>query len=164
MDNQETFIALYDSHILAEDAVKKFQQAGYDMKKLSIVGQDYRTEENVVGFYNLGDRVRKWGSGGAFWGSIWGLLLGSAFFIIPGIGPVFIAGPLIAALVGALEGAIVLGGISALGAALYSLGIPKNSIVQYETEIKAGKFMLVAHGTAYEVTKAREILGSLVND
>lgn len=159
MDNQNTFVALYDTHDLAEEAVKKLHKAGYDMKKLSIVGQDYHTEESVVGYYNLGDRVKKWGGAGAFWGGIWGLLFGSAFFILPGLGPIVIAGPLIASLVGALEGAVVVGGLSALGAALYSLGIPKNSILQYETELKAGKFMLVAHGTAYDVNHAREVLG-----
>jgi hypothetical protein len=31
--------------------------------------------------------------------------------------------------------------------------IPKNSVVKYETSIKAGKFVLVAHGTAEEVAK-----------
>ncbi|GAB2590740.1 general stress protein [Spirosoma areae] len=159
MNNQNAFVALYDSHELAEDAVKKLQKAGYNMKKLSIVGQDYHTEENVIGYYNLGDRARKWGGAGAFWGGIWGLLFGSAFFFLPGLGPVLIAGPLIASLVAALEGAVVVGGFTALGAALYSLGIPKNSILQYETELKTGKFMLVAHGTADDVERARDILG-----
>jgi hypothetical protein len=31
--------------------------------------------------------------------------------------------------------------------------------VEYETEIKAGKFMLIAHGTHLEVQKARITLG-----
>ena len=39
-----------------------------------------------------------------------------------------------------------------------SFGIPKDSVVKYETAIKAGKFMLIAHGTADEVQKARAIL------
>ncbi|HST11954.1 MAG TPA: hypothetical protein VLL05_16370 [Terriglobales bacterium] len=51
-----------------------------------------------------------------------------------------------------------MGGLGALGAGLYSLGIPKNSIVKYETSIKAGKFVLIAHGTAEEAAKAREML------
>ena len=29
------------------------------MKKLSIVGKDYHTEDHVIGFYNAGDRMRK---------------------------------------------------------------------------------------------------------
>lgn len=159
MDNKKSMVALYDSHDLAEQAVSKLQKGGFDMKQLSIVGKDYHTEENVVGYYNLGDRMLQWGTSGAFWGGIWGMFLGSAFFFIPGIGPLLIAGPFVSALVGALEGAIAMGGISALSAALVSLGIPKDSVVEYETEIKAGKFMLLAHGTHSEVEKAQDILG-----
>ena len=109
------------------------------MKKLSIVGKDYHTEEHVVGYYNTGDRMKYWGKLGAFWGGFWGLLFGSAFFWVPGIGPLLVAGPLVAWIVGALEGAVMTGGLTALGAGLYSIGIPKNSIVQYETEVKNGK-------------------------
>lgn len=163
MDNKKSMVALYDSHDQAEQAVSKLQKEGFDMKQLSIVGKDYHTEENVVGYYNLGDRMMQWGSTGAFWGGIWGLFLGSAFFFIPGVGPLLIAGPFVSALVGALEGAVAMGTLSAFGAALVSLGVPENSVVEYETEIKAGKFMLLAHGTHSEVEKAKEILGIGVN-
>ncbi len=128
------------------------------MKKLSIVGKDYHTEEHVVGYYNTGDRMKYWGKQGAFWGGFWGLLFGAAFFAIPGIGPVVVAGPLVAWIIGALEGAAIVGGVSALGAGLYSIGIPKNSVLEYETAIKAGKYVVVAHGTTEEVTRAKEIL------
>jgi sorbitol-specific phosphotransferase system component IIBC len=128
------------------------------MKKMSIVGKGYHTEESVVGYYNTGDRIKHWGKFGAFWGGLWGLLVGAAFFAVPGIGPVLVAGSLVAAIVGVLEGAVVVGGLSAIGAGLYSLGIPKNSVIQYETAIKTDKFLLVAHGTADEVAKARSIL------
>jgi uncharacterized membrane protein len=158
MENEKSMVALYDTHEQAEQAVKKLQKSGFNMGKLSIVGKDYHMDEHVVGYYNVGDRMKKWGGTGAFWGSIWGLLFGSAFFMIPGIGPLLIAGPFVSSLVGALEGAIVVGGLSTLGAALSSLGIPKDSILEYETEIKAGKFMLLAHGTAAEVARAKEIL------
>jgi uncharacterized membrane protein len=112
----------------------------------------------VLGYYNMGDRMLKWGGNGAFWGSMWGMLFGSAFILIPGVGPLLLAGPLVGMLMGALEGAVVVGGISALGAALASIGIPENSVLDYETEIKAGKFLLIAHGTNTEVARARKIL------
>ncbi|WP_428659927.1 general stress protein [Runella sp.] len=159
MKNENTIVALYDTHDEAEQAVRKLQKSGYDMKQISIVGKDYHTDENVVGYYNIGDRMQKWGGIGAFWGGVWGLLFGSAFFLIPGLGPLLIAGPLVASLVGALEGAVTVGGLSVLGAALVSLGIEKDSILKYETEIKAGKFMLLAHGTETEAQSAKEILG-----
>lgn len=154
----DSVVAVYDSHAAAEAAVKELAKSGFDMKALSIIGKDYATEEGVVGFYNAGDRMKAWGKTGAFWGGLWGMLFGSALFVIPGIGPLFAAGPLVAWIVGALEGAAVVGGMSALGAGLYSVGIPKDSIVNYETQIKAGKFVVIAHGVGARVEKSRTIL------
>jgi uncharacterized membrane protein len=151
-------VAIYKSHAEAETAVKELQYSAFDMKKLSIVGRDYHTDEHVVGYYNARDRMKYWGKTGAFWGGIWGLLFGSAFFLIPGVGPLLVAGPLVGWIVGALEGAVVVGGLSAIGAGLYSLGIPKDSILRYETALKTGKFVVIAHGTAEEVARAREII------
>lgn len=88
------------------------------------------------------------------------MLFGAAFFAIPGIGPVLVAGPLVAWIVGALEGAVVVGGLSALGAGLYSIGIPKDSVVKYELALKSDKFLVLAHGTADEVAKAKDIMQS----
>ena len=151
-------VAIYNTHVEAEKAVEELQKSGFDMKKLSIVGKDYHTEEHVTGYYNAGDRMKYWGKLGAFWGGIWGLLFGSAFFFVPGIGPLVVGGPLVSWIVGALEGAAVVGGLSALGAGLCSVGIPKDSIVKYETAIKSDKFILLVHGTRDEVGRAKEII------
>ncbi len=158
MEKNNSIVAVYPSHTAAEAAIKELQQSGFDMKKLSIVGRGSHTDEQVVGYYNIGDRMEHWGKIGAFWGWIWGLLFGSAFFLIPGLGPLLVAGPLVAWIVGALEGAVVVGGLSALGAGLVSLGIPKDSVLQYETALKTDKFVVVAHGSADEVAHAKDIL------
>jgi hypothetical protein len=158
MSKTNSVVAIYKTHSLAEEAVKELQKSGFDMKKLSIVGKDYHTDEHVVGYYNAGDRMKYWGKLGAFWGGIWGMLFGFAFFAIPGIGPILVAGPLVAWIVGALESAAVVGGLSVLGAGLYSIGIPKDSVVKYETALKSDRFILLAHGTAEEVAKAKDIL------
>ena len=71
-----------------------------------------------------------------------------------------VAGPLVAWIVGALEGAAVVGGVSAIGAGLIGIGIPKDSVVQYELALKTDKFLLMVHGTASEVEKARSIIAS----
>ncbi len=158
MSEKNSIVAIFQSHNQAEDAVRELQKDGFDMKKLSIVGKDYHTDEHVVGYYTTGDRMMYWGKLGAFWGGFWGLLFGSAFFWVPGVGPLVVAGPLVSWIVAALEGAVMTGGLSALGAGLYSIGIPKNSVLQYETEVKNGKLLLVAHGTADEVERARDLL------
>ena len=151
-------VGIYRSHTEAETSVKELQRSGFDMKKLSIVGKDYHTEEHVVGYYNTGDRMKVWGKQGAFWGGLWGLLFGSALFFIPGIGPLIVFGPLVTWIVAGLEGAAVAGGLSALGAALYGIGIPKDSVMQFETALKSDQFLVIAHGAPDEVTKARRIL------
>ena len=158
MSTQNSVVAVYRTHTEADQAVKELQRGGVDMHKLSIMGKGYHTDEQVVGYYNTGDRMKYWGKIGAFWGGFWGLLFGSALFMIPGLGPVLAAGPVVAWIVAGLEGAVAVGGLGALGAGLYSIGIPKDSIVKYETAIRSDQFVLIAHGTAAEVAKARDII------
>ena len=112
MIETNSVVAIYDTHSQADEAVKELQRSGFDMKKMSIVGKDYHTDEHVVGYYNTGDRMQYWGKQGAFWGGLWGMLFGAAFFVIPGLGPILVAGPLVAWIIGALEGAVVVGGLS----------------------------------------------------
>ena len=160
MSDQNAVVAVYASHLEAEAAVKELQRGGIDMHSLSIVGKDSHTDEHVVGYYNTGDRMKYWGKTGAFWGGFWGLLFGSAFFAIPGLGPVLVAGPLVAWIVGGLEGAAVVGGLSAIGAGLYGMGIPKDSVVEYELALKTDKFLLMVHDKASEVEKAKNIIAT----
>jgi hypothetical protein len=160
MAENNSVVAVFDTHEQAAKAIDDLRAAGIDVKSLSIVGKDYYTDEQVTGYYNAGDRMKYWGGLGAFWGGIWGLLAGAALFVVPGTGPVVIAGPFVAWVVGALEGAAVVGGLSVIGAGLFSLGIPKNSILKYEVAIKVGKFVLVVHGSAEDAAKAQAVLSN----
>ncbi|HEY6848748.1 MAG TPA: general stress protein [Terracidiphilus sp.] len=158
MSITNSVVAIYDTHEQAERAIKELQEAGVDMKSLSIAGKDTHTDEHVVGYYNTGDRMKRWGKIGAFWGGFWGLLFGSGMFLIPGLGPILIAGPLVAWIIAGLEGAVVVGGVSALGAGLVSIGIPKDSVLKYEVALKTDKYLLVVHGTEDAVDKAKKII------
>ena len=103
ISDKNAVVAVFDSHERAEDAIRELEKSGFDMKKLSIIGKDYHSEEHVVGYYNTGERMKYWGKLGAFWGGFWGMLFGSAFFWLPGIGTVLVAGPLVVWIVGALK-------------------------------------------------------------
>ena len=157
---EDSVIAVFDGHMAADAAVKQLSAAGFEMKNLSVVGKGYHTEEKVVGFYNAGDRIKLWGKRGAMWGGLWGLFFGGLFLSIPVVGHVIFLGYIAAAALSAAEGAVIVGGLSALGAALSSLGIPKDSVLKYETAIKADGFLVMAHGTATEMAHAKDILGS----
>jgi uncharacterized membrane protein len=158
MTTTNSVVAIYNTHEQAERAIKELQEAGVDMKSLSIAARDTHTDEHVVGYYNAGDRMKYWGKVGAFWGGFWGLLFGSAAFAIPGIGQILVAGPLVAWIIAGLEGAAVVGGVSAVGAGLVSIGVPKDSVLKYDVALKTDKFVLIVHGTPDEVTKAKDII------
>jgi len=160
MEINDSVIAVFPDHSAAEDAVKKLASAGFEMKNLSVVGKGYHTDEKVMGFYSMGDRIKFWGSRGALWGGLWGLFFGGLFLTIPVLGHVIVLGYLAAAAVSAAEGVVVVGGLSALGAALYSIGIPKDSVLRYETALKADSFLVMAHGSASDMARAEGILGS----
>lgn len=128
MPHTNTAVAVFHSHEHAEAAVRELQKSGFDIKKLSIIGKDYHTEEHVVGYYNSGDRMMSWGKNGAFWGALWGMLFGSAFFMIPGLGPILVAGPLVGLIIASVEGAAVMGGIGVLGGAWPASAYPKTAL------------------------------------
>ena len=158
MQKENNAVAIFKTHDEAEQAIKRLIDNGFNPKKISVVGKGYHSEEHPVGYYNTGDRVKFWGKQGAFWGGMWGLLLGGLFLWIPGFGPMVAAGPLVSMIVVGLEGAVLGAGFGALGAALISLGIPKDSVIQYEKALKADKYLVLVQGTEDEVKKAKNIL------
>jgi hypothetical protein len=161
MEQTDTVVAVFDEHAAAEAAIKQLAAAGFAMQQLSVVGKGCHTEEKVVGFYNAGDRIRFWGTRGAVWGALWGLFFGGLFITIPVVGPLVMLGYVAAAAVMAIENAVLVGGLSALGAALFSIGIPKDSVLQYEAALKADGFLVMAHGTAEDVIRVKAILGTM---
>jgi hypothetical protein len=50
------------------------------------------------------------------------------------------------------------GGMGAVGAGLFSIGVPKDSVLEYEVALKTDRYLLMVHGTADEAAKASQIL------
>jgi hypothetical protein len=164
MSTLASVVAIYKTHEQAEVAIKDLQEAGVEMKSLSIAAKDTHTDEHVVGYYTAGDRMKYWGELGAFWGGFWGLLFGSAAFMIPGIGPLLVAGPLVGWIVAGLEGAAVVGGLSAAGAGLFSLGIPKDSVIKYDVALKSDAYLLLFYGGRDEARQVEQLLAKSGHD
>jgi len=160
METNDSSVYLFDTHAEAEQAIRSLGRSGFDIAKLSLIGKGIHSEEHPVGFYSAGDRIKTWGGAGAFWGGFWGLLIAPAVFFLPGVGLVAMAGPLVATLVGVLEGAAIVGGVSALGAALTQIGVPKDQIIRYESALKIDKYMLTVHGSPEDTAKVRAVLES----
>ena len=161
MTNHDAVVAVFGDHRSADVAIRKLIDDGFDMKKFSVVGKGYHTEETAIGFFKIGDRMKLWGKYGAFWGGIWGLFFSGVFVAIPVMGPVVVLGHLAAVVVAMVEGAVVMGGLTAIGAAIVSLGIPKDSVIKYETAVKSNGFLVMGRGTSEEISKAKALLGTL---
>ncbi|GEM79799.1 general stress protein [Vibrio superstes] len=157
-------VSVVNTHAEAEEVMTTLVNSGFDVNHLSIVGKGFETQEHATGFYNMNDRVKTWGKAGALWGGVWGALLGSGMFWVPTFGALLVAGPLVTTLVGAIEGATITGGFSALGGALASIGIPKDSVIKYETAIKTDKFLIVLDLDEAEVAVAKDILSQHLVD
>ena len=154
-----SIVAVYPDHAEAEEAVRQLHEAGFAMGDLSIIGRDFQMSEEPVGFVSPGDYAKAGAGTGAWFGGLFGLLVGAAFLILPGVGPVVVAGPLAAALLAGLEGAIAGTALGSLAGALVGWGVPKDRALKYETQIKGGKFIVVARGVPEAIARARNLLG-----
>lgn len=157
-----TLVAVFSNHAAAEDAVKLLQKNGMPMDQLSIIGQDFKTIEKPIGFLTTGSVACDGARVGAWTGGLFGILVGAAFLIVPGIGPLVIVGPLAATLLGGVEGAIAGSAVGALAGALVSLGFSEKQALRYESQIKAGKFLVTLKGDSEQIEKAKKLVGDNV--
>jgi hypothetical protein len=74
------------------------------------------------------------------------------------VGPLIVAGSLASMVLGGVEGAVAGAAFAGLLGWLAALGISKQHILKYEEYVKAGKYLVVAHGTPQDVAKAQKVL------
>jgi hypothetical protein len=159
MSQENSVVAVYPHMDRAEEAVQALQKGGFPVNQVSIIAKDLGTEKKVHGFVTSCDVAKSAAGTGAWLGGIFGLLVGAAFLWVPGVGPLVVAGSLTSALLAGVEGAVAGAAVSGVLGWLSALGISKQHILKYEESVKAGKYLVIAHGTAEEVTKAKQILG-----
>ncbi|MDQ6615748.1 MAG: general stress protein [Actinomycetota bacterium] len=148
-------VAVYASEEDLTAAIKHLEQAKFDMANISVLGKGISEERHVVGFETPSTHTTRW----AKWGGMWGWIFG-AFVFIPGVGHVAIGGYLLFLLLSTAVGAT--GG--ALAGALTGVGIPTDGIPKYEADLRADRFLVVAHGTPAEVELARGLLGQTTHE
>ena len=150
----QSAVAVYHSHEAAEDAVRQLQHAGLPMNIISIIGRDWQVREDVQGYFHPGDAVREGASAGAWYGGLFGLLLGIGLFVVPVAGTILVLGPLGGLIAGAIGGT----GVGALVGGLTALGIPKDQALKYQTQLEAGEFLVTVHGSPEQIAEAHQIL------
>jgi uncharacterized membrane protein len=160
------------SHLEAEKVILELQKQGFDLQKLSILGDNYQTSEHVCGFMSWKDTAKSGAESTGYWGSflggLFGVLAGAGMVFIPGMAPLVIADPITGVLVGWLEGSLLGGAsgaaIGGLAGALGGLGIAKKEVLKYETKIQAGEFIILVTGSDEDVSVAKQMLNKIERD
>jgi hypothetical protein len=158
MSQESSVVGTYTHIDQAEEAVRKLGQSGFPIQHVSIIAKDLGTETKIHGFVTPCDVAKSSARTGAWVGGIFGLLLGAAVVWIPGLGPLVVAGSLTTALLGGLEGAVAGAATAGVFGWLASLGISKQHILKYEQSVRAGKYLVIAHGSPADADKARTVL------
>src|SRR5262245_36765778 len=158
MAQDSSVVAIFPHIDQAEEAVQKLGQGGFPIQHVSIIAKDLGTEKKIHGFVTSCDVAKGSARTGAWVGGIFGLLVGAAFLWVPGVGPLIVAGSLSSALLGGVEGAVAGAAVSGVFGWLASLGISKQHILKYEESVKAGQYLVIAHGSPDDAKKARGIL------
>jgi len=148
-------VGTYDSEIKATCAVEKLIEKDFPADRISLLHKSGGLGDDMLGlaYSNSGERVKVWGEYGAFWGALWGLLAGaSGMFVLPGIGTLLAAGPIVEALGGVIAGATLAGGTMAgaaamteLASALHTIGVPEAELATIHSAIEQGRFVVILH-------------------
>jgi hypothetical protein len=151
-------VAVYPDHLAAERTVRHLHESGIAMRDLSIVGRGSQTTEEPIGFVGDSEYASAGAATGAWLGGLLGLCVGAAFLVLPGIGPIVVAGPLSAALMAGIEGAIAGTALGGVAGALVGWGVPKEKALKYETHVKGGKFLVIIRGEPEVIARARTLI------
>lgn len=143
---QAPVVETYGSRAGAEVAVTRASAGGMETTCLSIGVRGSELERHAAGFDAVGG-VEFLGGHGAIWGALWGPDLESAVFLLPTTEPLVVTGPRAGWIACAINGSAIGGTSGVIAVALVSVGIPDASVATYEAEMKAGRFLVVAHAS-----------------
>ena len=158
MQELNSIVAVYESPADAVQGVSDLRKAGFNMMKLSLAAKEYPDSEHVIGCCSTGRQIKYWGKTGALLDESLAFWAAAALFLLPGLGPILMAGPLIAGVITNMEGATAARGLGVIGSGLVRLGIPRESLFRYESELGADRLLLIAHGTVDELMRAKNVL------
>lgn len=161
-------LGVYDTQDRAQTALDALGEQDYPMDRVSLLGKAGAPGDDPMGVYyaGVGERMKGWGTMGALWGGLWGLISGAAgMFLVPGLGPLLAAGPIVDALAGAAAGAGIGGGAlagaaaaSQLTTAVHRMGVPEGRLDELRRHVEEGRYLLMLIVEAEQAGRWRETL------
>lgn len=149
-EHKKHFVAaVFDNEDRALRVVEEMIEQDFSMDQVSVLHRAGGQGDDILGiaYSDEKERFKVWGTQGALWGALGGLLASaSGLMLIPGIGPLLIAGPIVDAIAGAIAGAGFMtsgAAITHLTIALRRMGIPDEYLDTLHQAIMDGKTVLI---------------------
>jgi hypothetical protein len=155
MKAQSTCVAVLDSQNSAFKAFQALRREGLKLSNLSIIAPSKTKNIPSRGRGDVYTRGEYLGAKKVDCEKLWRSLPDSVYLEVPTIGTVAVAGPLIEPIVSALDGFLAVTGLGFVGVGMYSLGVPRDSILEYERELTLGKCVVIAMGDQHLTSLAR---------
>jgi hypothetical protein len=171
----KTVVGVYETLSVARHVVDDLVNAGFGREHISLVAADKDqvyapyvgrdldgngvvTDDEVAPRADVrpldGREVAEGAGIGALIGGLGGLLVGLGALVVPGVGPIIAAGPILAAITGAGLGAVTGG----LVGALVDLGIPDEEANLYAEGLRRGYNVVAVRSPESRVDQARLIM------
>jgi hypothetical protein len=137
----------------ADQAVQALSKAGFDLRKLSLLGEGHRGALHTLRERSTGEHIGAWASVGVVWGAVFGLIAS-----VPSVWLAAVHGHVVAALAHMLAGSVILGGIAV---AVGAWTRPGKVDCESQDDSKAqvlDTYRLVIRGSAEDHAQARRVL------
>ena len=156
--SKKALVKVFDTYDEAAATVSKLLKNGVLKKYISVIAKGEQEEKNEFEYKKNSEHMIFWGEQGAFWGGLWGLLMGGILFWAPGVGPIVATGRILTAIAGMAAGAVMFGATGAMTAWLVDLGIEKSLAKEYGDMLQENKILVIVHGDEDAVEIAKKAL------
>lgn len=137
-------IGVYETEQQVKEVMEELKDKGYTAEEISVIAK------NTNGVSEVTQEVKPSTKDGAIAGAVTGgaiglagVLAGLSTVLVPGIGAVLAAGPILTTIGGAVVGANSSAG--GLKHALMEIGVPADDAERYSTDVENGKILIFLH-------------------
>ena len=160
MLEENTTVTIYANPDQIQVGVRALEKVGFDLKRISVIGKAYRDSKELIAYYRQGDKLACCGERSEFWNGLCRMIREWVLFSCPGTGSLLVVGSIAVWVVAVLNNSAIFVGMSPLGATLYSMGLARDRVQDFEEALRKGSYLLIVHGPAEEVIQAKRILKS----
>ena len=167
-------VGSFPSYEKTELALQELKSNGFSMDQVSVVGKDINQQGEFTETH-MGDRVinkdeldshgnkaaetaADGAIAGASIGGFAGLLVGLGGLLIPGVGPIMLAGATATAIATAVSGGVIGALAGSLAGGLIGLGIPEDRANFYSDRVAHGDYLIIVEGSESDIALAESIL------